>query len=80
MLPDIDGEEVCKRIRSISQVYIFMLTAKGDLSNRVEGLNIGADEYLINHLVLENLRLELMHCSEELEMKIHLNCLLIMEN
>lgn len=47
MLPDIDGEEVCERIRNISDVHIFMLTAKGDLSNRIEGLNIGADEYLV---------------------------------
>lgn len=47
MLPDIDGEEVCKRIRNISDVYIFMFTAKGDLSNRIEGLEIGADEYLV---------------------------------
>lgn len=47
MLPDIEGEEVCKIIREISDVYIFMLTANGDLSNRIEGLNIGADEYLV---------------------------------
>lgn len=47
MLPDIDGEEVCKRIRNTSDVYIFMLTAKGDLSNRIDGLEIGADEYLV---------------------------------
>ncbi|SQB36674.1 response regulator transcription factor [Clostridium cochlearium] len=47
MLPDIEGEEVCKIIREISDIYIFMLTAKGDLSNRIEGLNIGADEYLV---------------------------------
>lgn len=47
MLPDIEGEEVCKIIREISDVHIFMLTAKGDLSNRIEGLNIGADEYLV---------------------------------
>jgi DNA-binding response OmpR family regulator len=47
MLPDISGEEVCKTIRQQSNVYIFMLTAKGALNDRVEGLNIGADEYLI---------------------------------
>jgi DNA-binding response OmpR family regulator len=46
MLPDIDGEEVCKTIRRISDVYIFMLTAKVSLGDKVEGLNIGADEYL----------------------------------
>ena len=47
MLPDISGEEVCKIIRQNSDVHIFMLTAKGALEDRIEGLNIGADEYLI---------------------------------
>lgn len=47
MLPDISGEEICKIIREVSDVYIFMLTAKGSLDDRIEGLNIGADEYLI---------------------------------
>ena len=47
MLPDISGEEVCRAIRRMSDVYIFMLTAKGTLSDRIEGLNIGADEYLV---------------------------------
>ncbi|PJI07217.1 MULTISPECIES: response regulator transcription factor [Clostridium] len=50
MLPDIDGEEVCKILRKISDVYIFMLTAKSTLSDKIEGLNIGADEYLIKPL------------------------------
>lgn len=47
MLPDIEGEEVCKILRRISDVYIFMITAKSTLSDRIEGLNIGADEYLV---------------------------------
>ncbi|MBU3142644.1 response regulator transcription factor [Clostridium sp. CF012] len=47
MLPDISGEEVCSIIRKISQVHIFMLTAKSTLENRIEGLNLGADEYLV---------------------------------
>lgn len=47
MLPDISGEEICQIIRQNSQVHIFMLTAKGALNDRIEGLNIGADEYLI---------------------------------
>ncbi|MBK5241999.1 response regulator transcription factor [Clostridium sp.] len=47
MLPDISGEEVCKVLRGISEVHIFMLTAKSSLENRIEGLNIGADEYLV---------------------------------
>ena len=47
MLPDMSGEEVCKIIRQNSDVHMFMLTAKGTLEDRIEGLNIGADEYLI---------------------------------
>ncbi|MEH7250345.1 response regulator transcription factor [Neobacillus niacini] len=47
MLPDISGEEVCKIIRKSSDVHIFMLTAKGSLNDKIEGLNIGADEYLV---------------------------------
>ncbi|WP_160687761.1 response regulator transcription factor [Clostridium sp. C2-6-12] len=50
MLPDIEGEEVCKILRRISDVYIFMLTAKSSLSDKIEGLNIGADEYLTKPL------------------------------
>lgn len=50
MLPDIDGEEVCKILRRISDVYIFMLTAKSTLTDKIEGLNIGADEYLTKPL------------------------------
>lgn len=50
MLPDIEGEEVCKILRRISDVYIFMLTAKVALSDKIEGLNIGADEYLTKPL------------------------------
>ncbi|MBS6501373.1 MULTISPECIES: response regulator transcription factor [Clostridium] len=47
MLPDIDGEEICKIIRRTSDVYIFMLTSKASLNDRVTGLDIGADEYLV---------------------------------
>jgi len=47
MLPDISGEDICKVIRETSAVYIFMLTAKGSLEDKIEGLNIGADEYLV---------------------------------
>jgi DNA-binding response OmpR family regulator len=46
MLPDIDGEEVCETLRKISDVYIFMLTAKVTLADKIEGLNAGADEYI----------------------------------
>ena len=47
MLPDIQGEDICKEMRQISNTYIFMITAKGTLDHKIEGFNIGADEYLV---------------------------------
>ena len=47
MLPKISGEEVCSRIRAASSVPIIMLTAKADEEERIEGISIGADDYLI---------------------------------
>ncbi|MCR8958049.1 response regulator transcription factor [Variovorax sp. CCNWLW225] len=50
MLPDTDGLEICRRIRSLpapaSKVSVLMLTAKGDPMDRIIGLEIGADDYL----------------------------------
>jgi DNA-binding response OmpR family regulator len=46
MLPGIDGFEVCRRIRSKSDLPIVMLTARGEDADRVVGLEIGADDYL----------------------------------
>jgi two-component system phosphate regulon response regulator OmpR len=46
MLPDIDGFEVCRRVRAQSDIPILMLTARGDAMDRVVGLEIGADDYL----------------------------------
>ena len=47
MMPGIDGFETCGRIRQFSNIPIIMLTAKGEESDRVRGLNIGADDYVI---------------------------------
>ena len=46
MLPGIDGFEVCRRIRAASELPVLMLTARGDETDRVVGLEIGADDYL----------------------------------
>jgi OmpR family response regulator RpaB len=46
MLPGMDGFEVCRRIRSQSNVPILMLTARGEVTDRVVGLELGADDYL----------------------------------
>lgn len=47
MLPDISGEEITAKIREKSNTYVFMLTAKSSLEERIKGLEIGADEYLV---------------------------------
>jgi len=46
MLPEMDGFEVCRRIRHDSDIPVLMLTARGDLTDRVVGLELGADDYL----------------------------------
>jgi DNA-binding response OmpR family regulator len=46
MLPDIDGFEVCRRVRAGSDIPILMLTARGEATDRVVGLELGADDYL----------------------------------
>ena len=47
MLPAMDGYEVCKEIRKTSNVPIIMLTAKGDTIDKVLGLELGADDYIV---------------------------------
>ena len=46
MLPDMDGFEVCRRIRAWSELPVLMLTARGEVMDRVVGLELGADDYL----------------------------------
>lgn len=45
-LPGLDGIEVCRRIRTFSDCYILMLTARGDETDRIIGLSVGADDYI----------------------------------
>ncbi|MEI7814603.1 MAG: response regulator transcription factor [Coriobacteriia bacterium] len=47
MLPKVSGEEVCRAIRDASDVPIIMLTAKGEEQDRIAGLELGADDYLV---------------------------------
>lgn len=50
MLPVMDGWEVCREIRAESDVPIIMLTAKGETADRVSGLEMGADDYIVKPL------------------------------
>ena len=56
MLPGIDGLEVCRRLRAVENgVAILMLTARDAIADRVVGLDIGADDYLVKPFALEEL-------------------------
>jgi DNA-binding response OmpR family regulator len=47
MLPGFDGLEVCRQIRTFSNAYVLMLTARGEEIDRIVGLTVGADDYLV---------------------------------
>lgn len=47
MMPEMDGIEVCERLRQEKNTPIIMLTAKGEESNRVQGFEVGADDYIV---------------------------------
>ena len=56
MLPDMDGLEICRKLRAAKMaVPILMLTARGALEDRVAGLNLGADDYLVKPFAMEEL-------------------------
>ena len=55
MMPVINGWEACKLIRQFTDVPIIMLTALDTLENKVQGLNIGADDYIVKPFILPNL-------------------------
>lgn len=47
MLPKVDGMKVCEKIRQASPVPIIMLTAKGQTTDKIDGLQLGADDYIV---------------------------------
>ena len=55
MLPELSGIEVCRRLRHQSDVPIIMLTAKDDVSDKVMGLDMGADDYMTKPVAIEEL-------------------------
>lgn len=55
MLPSINGLELCRKIRIQSNVHIIMLTAKRDVTDRVIGLDTGADDYITKPFEIEEL-------------------------
>ncbi|MBR0598478.1 response regulator transcription factor [Sinanaerobacter chloroacetimidivorans] len=55
MLPEISGLEVCRKIRKVSNVPIIMLTARRDITDKVIGLDLGADDYVTKPFEMEEL-------------------------
>ncbi|BBB92558.1 MAG TPA: response regulator transcription factor [Methylomusa anaerophila] len=55
MLPEMDGVEICRRVREVSTVPIIMLTARGDIEDKVAGLDTGADDYITKPFVVPEL-------------------------
>lgn len=55
MLPGLNGMEICRRIRGVSDVPIIMLTARQSVPDRVAGLDVGADDYMVKPFAVEEL-------------------------
>lgn len=62
MLPSLNGMEVLRRIRSVSSVAIIMLSAKGEVTDKVMGLDIGADDYMTKPFKIEELLARIRVC------------------
>ncbi len=55
MLPEMDGMEICRKVREVSEVPIIMLTARDDVSDMVSGLDLGADDYITKPFDMQEL-------------------------
>jgi DNA-binding response OmpR family regulator len=69
MLPEVDGIEVCRRMRSRSQVPIIMLTAKDDEIDKVLGLEMGADDYITKPFSVREFRSRVRAALRRAEMR-----------
>ena len=63
MMPVMDGWAVCREIRAESDVPIIMLTAKGETADRVSGLEMGADDYIVKPLEMPEVIRACVRCS-----------------
>lgn len=65
MLPELSGIEVCRRVRQTSDLPIIMLTAKDDVSDKVMGLDMGADDYMTKPFAIEELLARIRVCLKK---------------
>ncbi|WP_419743509.1 response regulator transcription factor [Paraclostridium dentum] len=69
MLPDINGESICKKIRETSMVHIIMLTAKTEDEDRIEGFNTGCDDYVCKPFNVKELVLRVKAVFRKLDIE-----------
>lgn len=69
MLPDISGEEICEKIRETSLVHIIMLTAKTDEEDKIDGFNLGCDDYVCKPFNVKELILRIKAVFRKMEKK-----------
>ncbi len=69
MLPDINGESICKKVRETSMVHIIMLTAKTEDEDRIEGFNIGCDDYVCKPFNVKELVLRVKAVFRKLDIE-----------
>ena len=55
MLPEMDGMTICRKVRDVSDIPIIMLTARDDVEDKVNGLDIGADDYMTKPFAIQEL-------------------------
>lgn len=79
MIPGINGLEVCKKVRQFSDVKIIILTAKDSISDKVTGLDIGANDYMTKPFAIEELLARIRNCTKS-SSKIIFNDLIIDES
>ncbi len=65
MLPELSGIEVCRRLRQSGDLPIIMLTAKDDVSDKVMGLDMGADDYMTKPFAIEELLARIRVCLKK---------------
>lgn len=71
ILPDGDGVEICRQVRTFSNVSIIMVTAKRDLTDRLAGLDAGADDYVTKPLAMGELVARVKSLLRRLQMREH---------
>jgi len=69
MLPDISGENICKKVRETSMVHLIMLTAKTEDEDRIEGFNTGCDDYVCKPFNVKELVLRVKAVFRKLDVE-----------